>query len=419
MIPALAVPAIPDPVVQRWSALFAPIDWTAIDAPARTGVAPGPVPHPPSAYLKALLIKIHEQLPSIPRLRRYLVEHPALVLALGFQPRVDRGGAVDIERTVPGARWLRHQQQTLPPALLEQALAQTVRTVRRQTPELGQTVAIDVTHIYAYVRENNPNEAIAHRFATTRRPRGDRDCALGVKVRGNQGRGAKTYLFGYGCGMAAAPFPGGEAVLAVHTQPFNRQDITYFRPLHAQASAVLGAPPVNLTADAAFDAWFVYEAALAGGGVAAIAPNRRAAAPPRSADGHPLCAKALAMTATTQGRHEDGYRIQRYGCPLRGTGAICDHAQFARGGCTKRINIEAGGRLRATIDRTDPAYGAAYRQRTSVERLYNQAKALKLERPIVRTLAAVTRLALLTAITINLGLIARRAPIASPAQHYV
>jgi hypothetical protein len=276
MIPALGAPAIPDPVVQRWSALFAPIDWTAIDVSARAGVAPGPIPHPPSAYLKALVIKIHEHLPSIPRLRQYLVEHPALVLALGFRPRFDRSGAVDIDRTVPGARWLRHQQHTLNPALLERALAQTVQTVRRQTPALGRTVAIDVTHIYAYVRENNPNEAIAHRFAKTRRPRGDRDCALGVKARGTQGRGAKTYLFGYGCGMAAAPFPGGEAVLAVHTQPFNHQDITYFRPLHAQATAVLGAPPVNLTADAAFDAWYVYEAALTGGGVAAIAPNRRA-----------------------------------------------------------------------------------------------------------------------------------------------
>jgi hypothetical protein len=125
------------------------------------------------------------------------------------------------------------------------------------------------------------------------------------------------------------------------------------------------------------------------------------------------------MTPTTQGRHEDGYRIQRYGCPLRGTETTCDHARFGRGGCTKRINIEPGGLLRATIDRTDPAYGAVYRQRTSVERLYNQAKTLKLERPIVRTLAAVARLALLTAITINLRLIARHGPTAPPPQRYV
>lgn len=414
MIPALFGSSLSDPLVQRWEALCAPVDWAAIDAPARNGVAPGPIPHPPSAYLKALIIKIHEHLPSIARLHPYLVEPPALVLALGFRPRFDLRGDVDIDRPAPGARWLRHQHQTLLPALLERVLAQTVQTVRRQTPELGQTVAIDVPHIYAYVRENNPTEALAHRFAKTRQPRGDRDCARGVKACGNQGRSAQTDLFGYGCGLAAAPFPGGEAVLAVHPQPFNHQDITYFRPLYAKAAAVRGAPPANLAADAAFAAWHVYEAARTGGGVAAIAPNRRGPAPPRAPAGHPLCAKELAMTPTTQGRHEDGYRIQRYGCPLRGTTTTCDHARFERGGGTKRINIEPGGRLRATSDRTDPAYHAVCRQRTSVERLSNQAQTLKLERPIGRTLAAVTRLALLTAITINLRLTARRRPPTSP-----
>jgi hypothetical protein len=416
MIPALGSAPGSDPVVQRWTALFAPMDWAAIDASARVGVPPGPVPHPPSAYLKALVIKVHEGLPSIPRLRRYLVEHPALVLALGFRPVADPAlpGGGDIERTVPGERWLRRHQQHGAAGLLERVLTQTVHVLQRQLPTLGQTVVIDTTHVYAYVRENNPKESIPHRFAKTRRPRGDRDCALGVKARGNQGRGSKTFLFGYGCGMAAAPFPGGEAVVAVHTQPFNRQDITSFRPLYAQASAVLGAAPVNLAADAAFDAWYVYEAALAGGGVAAIAPNGRGSAPPRSIDGHPLCAKGLAMTPTSQGRHEDGYRIQRYGCPLRGTDATCAHTRFGRGGCTKRINIEPGGLLRATIDRTTPAYRTVYAQRTSVERLYHQAKILKLERPIVRTLAAVARLALLTAITINLRLISRRFSTAHP-----
>lgn len=147
--------------------------------------------------------------------------------------------------------------------------------------------------------------------------------------------------------------------------------------------------------------------------MAAIAPNRRGSVPPRAADGRPLCAKGLAMTPTTQGRHEDGYRIQRYGCPLRGT-AACDHARFARGGGAKRINIEPGGLRRATLDRTTPAYRALYAQRTCVERLYSQAKALELERPIVRTLAAVSRLALLTAVTINLRLISRRFPSTHP-----
>jgi hypothetical protein len=407
MIPSAA--SSRDPLVRRVAALFAPIDWEALDA--RPSGRRGPVPHPISAYLQALAIKVLDELPSIARLRRSLVEHPALVLALGFRPVLDPTQPLgfDVERTVPGERWLRHQQQTIDPALLRRVLTETARVLQRQAPELGQTVAIDTTHIYAHVRENNPKEAIARRFARDRRPRGDRDCRLGVKAGANQGRGGKTYLFGYGCGMAAAPIPGGEAVLAVHTQPFNQQDITYFRPLAAQVVAALGSAPVNLTADAAFDAWYVYETAPADG-VAAIAPNRRGPVPPRSPEGHPLCAKGLAMTPTSTGRHEDGYAIQRYGCPLRGTGELCDHARFARGGCTKRINSEPGGIRRATIDRTDPAYLTVYRQRTAIERIYSQAKALGLERPIVRTLAAVSRIAILTAIAINLRLIYRRFP---------
>lgn len=395
----IAAPVSDDPLVRRWAEFFAAVDWRAIDAPARGGVPPGPVPHPRSAYVKAAVIKVHEGLSSSARLHAYLAEHPALTRALGF-----RGARP------PSARRLRHQQQHLDAELLRRVLAQSVQTVGQRAPELGATVAIDVTHIYAHVRENNLKESIAHRFAATRTPRGDHDCALGVKARGNQvAGGRKEYLYGYGCGMAATPSPHGDVVLAVHTQPFNHQDITYFRPLAAQATVLLGAPWVNLAADAAFDAWYVYDA-VAPGGIAAIAPNQRGRAPARSPDGHPICARGLAMLPTTQGRHEDGYRIQRYRCPLRGVEGGCDHARFPHGGCVKRINIEPGGIRRATIDRADPGYTAVYRQRTCVERCYSQAKALGLERPNLRSLAAIARLALLTAITINLRLIIRAFP---------
>lgn len=252
------------------------------------------------------------------------------------------------------------------------------------------------------------------RFPTASPPAGARACALGVEARANQRGGAKTYLFGYGCGMVAAATPHGDVALALHTQPFNRQAITHFRPLSAAVTAVRGAPPINLAADAAFDAWCVYAACLETGGIAAIAPHRRGPVPPRSPEGHPLCARGFARRPTTTGRHEDGYRIPRYGCPLRGTATPCDDPRFARGGGTKRRNIEPGGLMRATIDRTGSAYRAVSRQRTAVERIYSQAQALGLERPNVRTLAAVSRLARLTAVTINLRLIARACPYPPP-----
>jgi hypothetical protein len=414
MIPSSTDAWASDPVARRYQALFASVDWSSVDAPKRTGCVPGPVPHPPSAYIKALLVKVEEGLSSIPRLRRFLVDHPALVVVLGFRLQLDPTdpSGFDVEATVPGERWLRHQQQRIDQERLERVLTETVRTLKRQIPALGTIVAIDTTHIYAYVRENNPKESIRHRFASERQPRGDRDCRLGVKARIDQthrsGRSAKTYLYGYGCGLAGAPFPGGEAVLATYTQPFNRQDVTYFHPLYAQLTATLERSPTHLAADASFDAWHVYSVCAATGGIAAIPLNQRHPAPPRSADGHPLCAKGFVMTPTSIGQHERGHPIQRYRCPLRGTAATCDDPRFARGGCTKRINIDPGGRVRAALDRTSPTYRAIYRQRTAVERLNSQAKALGLERPNVRTLAAVTRLAILTAITINLRLIDRR-----------
>lgn len=397
----------PDPVVARWQTFFAPIDWTVLDQVRWR--PPGPVPHPPSAYCKALLIKLQEGLPSIPRLRAYLLEHPALIRALGFHPRPSGSRHVTAAApALPGERWLRHQQQCLGMALLEQLLTQTVRVVQPHAPALGTTVALDTTHLYAYVRENNPNNAPAHPFARGHQPRGDHDCALGAKVRGNQsGRARKTWLFGYGCGFAVSPISGAALVVAAYTQPVNRQDITYAAPLLAQCCTTLGRGPEQLTADAAFDAWSLYEAVP---GLVAIAPNRRGPAPPRSPDGHPLCAAGHVMRPTCQGRHEDGYQVQHYGCPLRGTDASCTDPRFARGGCRKRCNIEPGGVRRATLDRTEPAYQALYRQRTCVERCFSQAKALGLERPNVRTRAAVERLVALTAILLNLRTIARHFP---------
>src|SRR5689334_24242550 len=73
-----------DPVVQRYRARFALLDWSRMDAPRPRG--PGRPAHPVSAYLKAALVRIGEHLPSTPRWRAYLLDHPLLVLELGFRP---------------------------------------------------------------------------------------------------------------------------------------------------------------------------------------------------------------------------------------------------------------------------------------------------------------------------------------------
>lgn len=397
-----------DPLVGRYRAFFAHLDWGQVPERDSCRPWPGRPPHPAAAYVKAFLVRLCEGKRFVTELRAFLLEHPLLVVELGFRPVLDATApyGFDVARTVPGARWLRRRQQTLDPAILGALLAATVQALRAELPGLGATVAVDVTHLYAWVRENNPKQSTPHRFDPARRPRGDPDCRLGAKWRANQGgRREKEYLWGYGSGIAAATDPRvGDIVLAEVTLPFNHQDVVWFGPLYDRTVAVLGGPPTNLAADAAFDAWHVYHACAETGGLAAVAPNRRGPAPPRDAAGQPLCARGRSMVPTTQFVHEDGFRAQRYRCPLlrpQPTGDRCDHARFAKGGCTKYLNIEAGGRMRAELDRSSAAYRAVYRQRTAAERINSQAKALGLERPAVRRAAAIHHLATLTYLVIN------------------
>ncbi len=410
-----------DPVVHRYRAFFALLDWSQVSEREDTHPWPGVPPHPTAAYIKALLVKLCEHKPYITQVRAFLVEHPLLVLELGFRPVLDptQPYGFDVERTVPCDRYLRHWQQTLDPAILQALLASAVHALQAEVPGLGTTVAVDVKHIYAWVQENNPKAFVRERFDPDRQPRGDPDCRLGVKRRSNQERPdgtateQKEYLWGYGTGVVAATDPRyGDVVLAELTLPFNEHDSTYYHPLYRQTVATLGRRPTNVTADAAFDAWHIYQTCTDTGGLAAIPLNLRGHPPPdRDEHGQPRCPEGLRMTPSYEFDHPNGYRAQVFRCPLlvpQVTGETCPHEQFAKGpGCVKYVNIEAGGRMRAELDRQADAYKALYRQRTAAERINSQAVALGIERPRVRTRAAVATLNTLTYLVINLRALQR------------
>jgi hypothetical protein len=408
-----------DPVVQDYRAFFALLNWSAVPERDPTRPWPGPVPHPRAAYLKAFLVKICEGKAFCTQLRAFLVRHPPLVIEVGFRPVLAPAApyGFDVAETVPSARWLRQQLRALDEALLQALLEGTVRALQGEIPELGQTVAFDVKHIYAWVRENNPKAFVAHRFDPQRQPAGDPDCRLGVKRRSNQEgpagatAGPSEYLWGYGTGIASATSPAaGDVVLAELTQPFHANDVTYFGPLYARAETALGHPPTNVTADAAFDAWYVYQACVPTGGIAAIPLNQRGQAPRRTGEGIPLCAQDRPMAPSGIFHHEDGYPAQRFACPLlhpARADAACSHPQFAKGGCTRVVNLAAGGRLRVSLDRTTPAFQTLYDQRTSAERINSQATALGIERPKVRNRASVRHLNTLIYIAINVRALQR------------
>ncbi len=447
-----------DAVVQRSRTFLAQFNWDAIPDPPIDPSHPGKRPHPPSAYLKALVLKIELGFAHCTQLRRYLVEHPLLVLELGFRPWLDSSKpyGFDVERTVSTARWFSEQQRTLQQPVLQTLLAATVQDLCEEVPGLGETVAFDVTHIYAWVKENNLRVYVKDRYKKAVQPTRDRDCRLGVKKSSNKGqaepaegeqpaagapaqdkkpakqgrttpsvKGAKPAdkkgqgkkpagkkeeketFWGYGSGVASATVAGyGDVVLAEYTQPFNENDITYFISLYIRTVGALGFFPTHLAADAAFDAWYVYQMVAHRGGIAAVPLNTHGhPESQRDEDGIPFCAKGLLMHPTYQFAHTYGYRTQRFRCPLlfpTPSGQRCNHEQFTKGkGCVKDLNWEAGGQMRVTLDRQGPLFHAVYDQRTSTERINSQSKELGIKRPHVRNIHAVRNLNTLTYLVIN------------------
>jgi hypothetical protein len=276
-----------------------------------------------------------------------------------------------------------------------------------------------VKHIYAWVKENNQRASVKDRYDKTRRPVGDPDCTLGVKRSSNQEqpdgttKEKKEYIWGYGSGVAAATsHTYGDVVLAEYTQPFNENDITYYRPLYQQTVVALNRFPTHTTADAAFDAWYVYDDMARHGGIAAVPLNQHGHPTfERDPDGVPLCPMKLRMHPTFQFNHTNGYRAQRFRCPLlfpETTGATCTHEQFAKGkGCVKDVNWEKGGQMRITLDRESELYKGIYKQRTCCERINSQAKELGIERPKVRNQRSTANLNTLIYLIINVRALQR------------
>jgi hypothetical protein len=337
-------------------------------------------------------------------------------LAMGFHPMRDSSQlyGFDVEATVPCDRWLRHKQQVMDNGIFQALFRETVHDLQAEIPGLGDTSVIDTKHIYAWVKENNPREFITDRYDPEKKPTGDPDCRLGVKrsknqdeETGEQSKVEKEYLWGYGTGIMAATHPQyGDVVLAEYTLPFNEADSTYFAPLYARLVETIGFRPSFFAADAAYDAWHIYQPFAEAGGMAAIPLNLRGHPQPKlGPGGFHLCSQGLEMVPSYEYNHPQGYRAQILRCPKlfpAKTGQACDHKQFVKGvGCVKHINIEAGGWMRVQIDRQSDAYKQLYKQRTAAERINSQAKYFGIERPRVRNYHSVVNLNTLTYIVIN------------------
>jgi hypothetical protein len=443
-------------VARKYLDLLGPLDWAHFPERPTDHPWPGPAPAPRAPYVAAELVKLNEGLRSLGHLRRYLVEHPALVWLLGFplspDPAIPHG--FDVACALPSRRQLGRVLRELDNAAAQFLLTATVQLIRHELPsdvDFAAVVAGDTKHILAWVKENNPKQYVEDRYDKTQQPRGDPDCKLGCKRRRNKGEatgdqapaanmppvapssttpttnaipaGRATvgeFYWGYASGVIATKAPGwGEFVLAELTQTFDKGDASYFLPLMQQVEQRLGWRPRFGAFDAAYDAFYVHQYFHEAGGCAAVPLVEKGGYQGRtfSADGLPLCAAGLAMPlkfaftdrTTTLVTHERG----KYVCPRRHPqttpDAACpvNHENWPKGGCTAMMPTCAGARIRYQLDRESAQYKTIYNQRTAGERINAQAKALGIERPYLRRHSAIANQNTLIYVLINLRALQR------------
>ena len=244
-----------DPVVLDYRSFFADFDWFLVEQWQAKRSTRGRPAHPESAYLKAFLVRIREGMSYTSHLRRFFLKHPLLVIELGFQLVLDPCApyGFDCQRTLPSDQRLREKLRTLDQDLLQALLTATVTDLKAAIPGLGDTVAFDVKHIFAWVRENNPNVYVKGPFNVTHIPKGDPDCRLGIKKSSNQvqpdgsTKKKKVSLFGYGTGVAACTDPVyGDVVLAetpcLSMQPMSPISV---RSTSVRSSHSISIPPIS------------------------------------------------------------------------------------------------------------------------------------------------------------------------------
>jgi hypothetical protein len=378
-------------------------------------------------YLFFFLCGIEAGYTSHAKLARFLREHPSLLWLAGLRLHPDSTFpcGFDPARATPRDDRLRAVLRDLDSAQLDWLLAASVRLFQN-VPQFAHTVAGDTKHILAWVKENNPKCAGDARFDKTCQPRGDPDCKLGVKSRRNrsptptrEGLPASTTpktvadqsYWGYGSGVVATPLPQGmgQVVLAEHTQTFDQSDISYFLPLMHKVVATLGSHPPFGAWDAAFDAFYVYDAFHAAGGFAAVPLNLHGQPTPKHTHkGVPLCPTDRPMRPTFDYLDRSGLVAQtktRFTCPLLQPLPIpqsCTHPMFAKGGCTANRGTSPGARIRYTLARESTDYKRLYAQRTCVERVNAQALALGIERPHLRNARSISHRNTLIYVLLNL-----------------
>jgi hypothetical protein len=438
------------PLALKYLTLLGGLDWASFPTRPPGRAWPGPEPQSPLPYVIALLIRLDQRQHSMGELVDLLRQQPELAWLAGFAAPLSQNTYTPsaVAAAVPNAGQFSKMLRRLPNPWLQALLGQSVQHLRHALPpdcNFGEAVAFDTKHIVAWVKENNPKEHLQDHFDKTHQPLGDPDCKLGCKRRTNKGAGQAPALtpakegipaehlgsglgefyWGYASGIAVTKVPlWGEFVLAEHTATFDQPDVSYFFPLMQQVEQRLGHKPRCGTADAAFDAHYIYDYFHQAGGFAAI-PNRFGDTKPRhyAADGTPLCAAGLPMVLRYTYLNRTSripYQCQRWACPLLDSanqpcteqGCPIQHKRWRQDGgpqcgCRISLPVAEGARIRHQLDRHSAAYLELYNQRTACERIFSQAVALGIEHPKLRNGRSIANLNTLIYTLLNLRTLQR------------
>lgn len=138
------------PTAMRYLALLAPLAWEGF--PERTLEHPVHAQVIPWATLAAAcLVKLEEGLTTMPRLRRFLREHPPLIWLLGFPRQAAHAKwGFNPDASLPSSRHFARLLRQMLNASLQWLLDSSVSIIQRELADmdivLGETISLDTKH---------------------------------------------------------------------------------------------------------------------------------------------------------------------------------------------------------------------------------------------------------------------------------
>lgn len=338
------------------------------------------------SILRTLIYKNLRGLPSLREVAFELKNNPAMADILGFP----------FWKAPPSIERFSHFLRDTPNENLQSLRLLLVRQLLKEKVMTGEILVLDSCAIEANVKENNMKASAVSRFDKTKKPAGDPEAKLGVKVHYPKPFQRKiTFFWGYRNHVVAdalTELPLHERTLAAD-QHEQKQAVSLLKEL-------LQSYPVHIkavTADANYDTEeilsYIFHEMKA---MPVIPKNPRG---PKKDDFQ--VKKDTIICPANLGMHRKGKMNSRgriylqYSCPLyygkkyKGQFLVCPASHpkyFSQKGCNYLLRLSPT--VRQYIDYNSRRFKEIYNQRSSVERVFSRLLTVTMLKPTVIGLQA-------------------------------